>query len=743
MRKVSRRDFLKFGFTSAAVVGFGGALSGCLSPPPESSRKIMRTVGKPVTVASTCLLCPAGCGILGEVIDGRVIEITGNPTHPNNRGKICSRGHAGLNVLYDPDRLLYPLKRSGARGEGRWSRISWDQALEEIAKRLTPLHRHRDTQLLWVEMGTPGSKELVVLDFLKALGSPTIFPDSEFPNQNRTMGQALTWGAETTISDVARSRFILNFGANPYESHEQYIYLAQRMVEAQVANAAKLVTFDVRLSNTAGKSNEWYQVNPGTDGVIALAMAQHILREGLQDKEFLTRWTNVPLPKLAEHLAQYTPEQAEKVSGVKAADIRRLALEFVQTKPAATLTGRGVSGHKNGVSNERCIALLNAVVGNIDIPGGCCLPRTMELGEPKWKSPFSSSPLAFAALEEGKAKVEVYFSYMGNPAYANPNTAGTIQALKDEKKIPLLVVADTHLTETGALADILLPMASYLESWNLESRPAMGLVPFVSIRQPMVPPLGKSKSIGDTCIGLAGRIGGDIPKAFSCKSSEEFIGKAAARINGLSKSGGIDLLKKEGVWFDPAAKPSYRSYEKKGFPTPSGKYEIFSKRLQERGLPALPVYVPIPAHQGIKGDELILTVHRANVMTLRLANAKWLAEILHENPLWINPETAQARGIREGDRVKVSSATGSLITRVRLSNGVHPRVVTLTEGLGHEQLGKFARAKKEKSSDFDSNLLWWSEDGNGVNPHALIQADFDPVGGGIAWNDTKVTLTKI
>jgi anaerobic selenocysteine-containing dehydrogenase len=615
--------------------------------------------------------------------------------------------------------------------------------LEEISKRLAELRRRENSEALWVEMGTPGSKEVLALEFLKALGSPTVFSDCEFFDQNRAMGQALTWGAESSVSDVAKSRFILNFGANPYESHEQYIYLAQRIVEAQVANAAKLITFDVRLSNTAGKSQEWYRVNPGTDGVIALAMAQHILQQGLQDKEFLTRWTNVPLPKLAEHLAQYTPEQAEKVSGIKAADIRRLATEFAQTKPAAIITGRGVSGHQNGFFNERCIALLNAVVGNIDVPGGCCLPRTMELGEPKWKSPFSSSAHAFAALRDGKAKVEVYFSCMGNPAYANPNPAETIQVLKDEKKVPLLVVADTNMTETGVLADILLPIASYLESWNLESRPAMGLIPFISIRQPMVSPLGKSKSIGDTFIELAGRMGDDFQKAFPYKSSEEFIGKAAARINGLSKSGGIDLLKKEGVWFDPAAKPAYRSFEKKGFNTPSGKFEIFSRRLEQRGLPPLPAYAPIQAHQWMKEEELILVVNRANVMTLRLANAKWLAEILHENPLWINPETARAKGIREGDRVKVSSATGSLTTRVRLSNGVHPRVVTLTEGLGHSQLGKFARAKKEKSSDLDTKLLWWSEEGNGVNPHSLIQAAFDPAGGGIAWNDTKVTLTRV
>ncbi|MDI6754316.1 MAG: molybdopterin-dependent oxidoreductase [Thermodesulfobacteriota bacterium] len=743
MTKITRRDFLKLGFTSAAVASLGGSLTGCFSPPPESARRIARTAGKPVIIASTCLLCPAGCGILGEVADGRLIKIVGNPKHPNNRGKICSRGHAGVNTLYDPDRLLYPLKRTGARGEGRWTRITWDQAMDEIAKRLTSLSSTGKTEAFWVEMGAPGSRELLALNFLKEFGSPSVFPESSFSDPNRAAGQAFTWGAETVVGDVARSRFILNFGANPYEDHEQYICLAQRIVEGRMANAAKLVTLDVRLSNTAGKSNEWIPVNPGTDGIIALAMVQHILQHGLHNKDFLSRWTNFPLPKLIEHLAQYTPEQAEKISGVKAADIRRMATEFAQANPAVALTGRGVSGHQNGVLNERCIALLNAVVGNIDVPGGCCLPRTMDLGEPKLKSAFVSSSRAFAELKERKAKAEFYFSYMGNPAYANPGTTEILQILQDEKRLPFIVVADTHLTETGALADLLLPMASYLESWNLESRPAMELIPFVSIRQPMVPPLGKSRSIGDTFLELARRIGGNCHKTFPYASSEDFIGRAAGRIEGLSKAGGIELLKKEGVWFDRAAKPVYRSYAKKGFATPSGKFEVFSKPLQGQGLPALPTYVPIKAHQGIKEEELILTVNRANVMTPRLANAKWLAEILHDNPLWINPKTAQARGIRDGDRVNISSKAGSLTVRVRFSQGVHPRVVTLTEGLGHWELGKIARAKKEKSSDFDTQLLWWEKQGNGVNPSALIAADFDPLAGGIAWNDTRVTLTKI
>ena len=263
MGKMTRRDFLKIGATGAALAGLGGSLTGCFSPAPEVPRKMARTAGKPVTVASTCRLCPAGCGILGEVADGRVTKIMGNPRHPNNRGKLCSRGHAGLNVLYDPDRLLFPLKRSGARGEGRWTRITWEQALEEISKRLAPLRQQGKTDALWVEQGIGGEHDLLFLHFLKAYGGPAVFSDSSFPKESRAFGQNLTWGAEPLVNDAAKARFILNFGANPYENHEQYIPLAQRIIEGRLNNGAKLVTFDVRLSNTAGKSQEWIPVNPG------------------------------------------------------------------------------------------------------------------------------------------------------------------------------------------------------------------------------------------------------------------------------------------------------------------------------------------------------------------------------------------------------------------------------------------------------------------------------------------------
>jgi anaerobic selenocysteine-containing dehydrogenase len=270
----------------------------------------------------------------------------------------------------------------------------------------------------------------------------------------------------------------------------------------------------------------------------------------------------------------------------------------------------------------------------------------------------------------------------------------------------------------------------------------MDLVPFVSIRQPIAAPLGKSLAMGDVVLDLGRRLGGDLAKAMAYTNCEEFIDRVSARIEGLTAGGGSQGLKREGVWVQAGAKPSYRSFEKKGFPTSSGKGEIFSQRLLDRGLPALPVYAPIPAHQDFKEGDLILTVHRVNVMTPSLGNAKWLAEIFHANPLWLNPRTAEARGIRDGDVVKITSKAGTLTTKVRLSQGVHPRVATLAEGLGHSELGKIAKAKAAKTADLDSSLVWWGKEGNGVNPQAVIPMELDPIAGGAVWNDTKVTVTK-
>jgi anaerobic selenocysteine-containing dehydrogenase len=276
----------------------------------------------------------------------------------------------------------------------------------------------------------------------------------------------------------------------------------------------------------------------------------------------------------------------EKTSGVHASDIERVAKEFALSKPAVAISGHGVSSHLNGVYNERCIFLLNTIVGNIDIPGGYCLPRTYRFEEPELKPSFQKekgfdlekvqiTPQKFISMvKRGKLTPRLFFVFESNPAYQNPESGLTSEVLKNEKLIPYMVVADSHMTETAALADIILPVATYLESWGIDSSPALDLNPFVGLQQPIVPPFAKSVPISDIFIELAHRIGGGLPRHFKFNSTEEYINKVVSGIKKLEKGGGLKYLKENGIWFDGNVNSRYKSYELKRFNTPSGKIEI-------------------------------------------------------------------------------------------------------------------------------------------------------------------------
>jgi anaerobic selenocysteine-containing dehydrogenase len=243
-------------------------------------------------------------------------------------------------------------------------------------------------------------------------------------------------------------------------------------------------------------------------------------------------------------------------------------------------------------------------------------------------------------------------------------------------------------------------------------------------------PRGEAAALSDVWIELARRIQGGMEKYFEFKDTEDCIRKLASRIEGLDKAGGFEQLKKEGFFIDPKGKAPYRSYEKKGFSTPSGKFEISIKDT-------------VPPQRSLQPNELILTTFTWNVLTSRNAGCKWTSEIVHDNPAWINAETAERLGIKTGDRIKISSGIGSMITRAFVTQGINPRVIAVSGGCGHWESGRIARGKKFRSDDEDTNLLWWEKKGNGVHPYAIIPVSLDPQGLGQAWNDTRVTVTKI
>ncbi len=779
MRSITRRDFLKLGAASTALLAVESQLSPIARAVElvDGGRSVNRTSGLPRSfLPSTCTQCPAGCGIIGYVEESRLVKIGGNTKHISNGSSLCARGQAGINALYDPDRILVPLKRTGTRGENAsWKPISWDAAYAEIADHMSSI-RANPSQFVYLtdDLENDGLGRR----FAHAFGSANALGAAGVYDANKRVATRLTWGAAGDMPDVANSKYILVFGANPLESHPQFVGFAQRLINGMQNNQAKLVVFDTRLNNTSARANEFYYVNPGTFALVALSMANVIMQEGLYNRNFVEQWTNVSPQQLAQSLAQYTPERAQAETGVPAAVIRRIASEFASTFPATTVSDSMISNHVNGTQTERAVMLLNILTGNIDNRGGLCLPRQYNVADaqPAPPAPAPSGlaqpanlPLAsLQAVAESlpllkdrqKYPVGVLMTRGFNPVYSNPDNAAVADTLKDETIIPYHVAVSPFMTETAALADIILPETTYLEDWNIEVRPSPEQVPFVALRQPVVPPLESSKSFFDISTDLAKRVGGGMEQYFAFKSVEDYLKARIASVSGLAAAGGLDYLKQHGVWYDPKSKPNYGSFAAGGFATPSGKLEVASARISGLGFPAMPAYEPITAFTNLEEKDLVLTIFDTAIQTdAKTANCMWLDEIQHNNPLWINPDTASKLGIKDGDKVKIlrSNKTNaeakerSVETTALLSDGLHPKVVALANGCGHTGYGSIAQGEQTPKDKIEkvlqnpnTELVWWGEkDGIGVNAKQIVPKAVDPIGGGQAWGDVVVNVAKI
>lgn len=552
-------------------------------PDPEKYRNTKQVHGM-------CQLCSTVCGITGHVKDGRIIKVEGNPKDPNSRGKLCARGQAALNHQYHPERLLYPLRRVGARGEGRWRRISWDEAYNEIAQKLIAVRESGRLEEFAFHQGRNRSAD-AAQRFLQAFGTNTFLNHRGLCSAARRAA-ALTYLFETDwdLGDYENSKYILNFGSNMFEAHQGHVAGAQRIQRGRFENGAKLVTFDVRMSNTAGNSDEFYMPSPGSDGAIALAMAHTIVREKLYDADFFTAWANCTIDELAAELESYSAAWAEERSGVPAATIERIAREFAAAAPAATtLCNRGSSAHVNGFYNDRAIFLLNVLVGSIGKKGGLCYMwtgatdakrfRVPELPpKPKTPSLLADPPefvlantwnamkvgeIVYHYLAQDRAKIAVYMSYNLDSPLTWPEMDVTKNVLLDEEKIGFHVCINPFLNETATFADIVLPWSTYMERWDVDARGAYNLKPYISMRRPMVEPLGEAKDVREVFAELAQRMGEDMAKWYPDGSDvRAYMTKwvAAVPTEGTSYESPMQRLEAEGAFEDPQERPYYEPY---------------------------------------------------------------------------------------------------------------------------------------------------------------------------------------
>jgi len=593
---INRRDLFKLGVAGAAVLAAGSAigsraLAGTVNLAKGGKDYSPETGEERQMIASACWNCVTRDSMVGYVENGRLVKLEGQPDSIRGRGKICAKGSAGINQLYDPDRVLYPMKRAGERGSGKWKRISWDEALTEVAGRLKKLRDEGHPEKFMFHYGRMkgSSSKIIKSVFLGTYGTKTIGNHTSICEGGKWTAQEFTWGKHYDNWDFDNTKFVLNFGSGVLEAHTNHIPTAQRLVGAMVDRGVRCVTFDVRLSNTAARSTEWVPIKSGTDGAVVLAMCREIMNAGLYNKEFFKfikatanhkDSTDKRVAALKAHLAQYTPEWAEKISGVPAAKITSLALEFAKTKPACVISYRGAVAHYNGNDTERAIQMLAAITGNIDNPGGRC----KGVGA-KWKYPkgpkkkpkakalkitagfkgasaypsHGASHQVLKMIKDGSAgRPEVYMWYCYTPVYANGECQENIDILKDESLIPFTVCVNAYYDESAALADMILPNPSYLEWWDWEDMVSPTQVAEFYIRQPFVKPLGESRDFKDVVCDLADRMG--MPLGF--KSAEEFVKLSCEKTPGVKEAGGFEYMKKHGVWHDPKAKPKFHGYKK-------------------------------------------------------------------------------------------------------------------------------------------------------------------------------------
>ena len=681
--KLTRRGFLK-----VAAGGVGAlALSQDLL---DFKRWAHASTEAPVTrIPTFCNGCGNRCGIFADVKNGRLWKIEGNPEANGNLGMVCPKGHGYLHDLYNPHRLRRPLKRVGERFEP----ISWEQAYKEISEKINLILMDSGPQgIFWVNY--PQSNNAYALRLMHTLGSPHYFSHGSTCYTARNAGWVTTVG-ELPSNDLSNARYIVIIGRNPAGGID--LAEVKKMVEAR-EKGAKIVVVDPRHSETAILADEWLPIKPGTDLALLLSMINVMVKEGLYDKKFVGQKT-VGFEQLEDEIVNYPPEWAERVCDIPAKTIVRIAREMASEKPRALLH-RGYhaafgSQYLNSFQTVRALAIANSLLGNINRKGGIYFPKTAQLGELQPRHPAPELPkigksdgtgvpgryplgsygdgIAHAIPELAlRGELKAGIVYHNNPLRTNPNPKRVIAGYK---KLELLVVIDTALSETASIAHYILPESFYLERDEAVDTKHAGKRAQVSIQQQVVQPIFDTRPGTRIIIELAKHLGAGRYFDFNIDEANRL------RLHPFGVT--LETLKKRGLL-------SVGEEWKEGFDklqTPSGKVEISSKTLEGLGFPPIPRWEEPLVSPDPKDPHSFRLLHgkqaiHTHAMT---ANQPYLMAISHRydmTRLWMNGERGRQLGLKDGDWVQVKSMIGEGRIRVRLTEGLHPSCVWLPSGYG-------------------------------------------------------------
>jgi anaerobic selenocysteine-containing dehydrogenase len=664
--------------------------------------------------------CPDTCGMLVTVEDGVAVKIQGDPTMPFTQGTLCTKVAHYLERTYAPDRLLHPLKRVGAKGSGRFERVSWDAALDEIAARLKALAAEDAQSILPLSYaGTMGMVQYSSMDrrFFHRLGASIL--DRTLCSSAGKAGIKATLGGSVGMDPERfdEAKLILLWGANPVVSN---LHLWSRTQEA-MRRGAKVVAIDPYRSLSAEKCTQHVALLPGTDGALALAMMNVLIAEGLLDRDYLARHT-LGFDALAERVKQYTPQWAAGVCGLAVAEIVALARAYGTTRPAAVRLNYGMQRHAGGGIAARTIACLPALTGAWrDVAGGIVLTTAdfygfdhAALERPDLLGGRRPRVVNHAAIGEAlsaaQPPVKAVIVYNNNPVAVCPESDKVLAGFRREDLF--CVVMDSFMTDTADYADLVLPATTQLEHYDVHK--SYGHL-YALANNPAIAPLGESLPNSEVFRRLAARLGFDEP---CFRDSDEDLCRTALvssqpRMQGIEWEG----MKKSG-WQRLNVPARFAPFAEGGFPTPSGKCEFYSAALEAQGLDPLPFYNP-PAEGAAEGTLQFLSPPARNFLNSSFAHLKRFRDLEGEPRLEMHAADAAARGIQDGDRVRVFNGRGSLRLRARVNDRPRRGVVVAPS-------------------------VWWKKHSpDGGNANNLTAQRVADLGGGATFYDCRVQVERL
>jgi anaerobic selenocysteine-containing dehydrogenase len=769
---VRRRRFLGLTLGAAAGTALGSASGKVFSDLLSSAdTPLFPPKGPESFVLSVCDMCPGGCGVRARRIGERIVKLEGNPFHPVNGGRLCPKGQASLQALYHPDRPEGPLRRRGPRGSIRsFEPASWDQALAEIGARLRALQEQRRPESLVLLRGASGGiGPRLAQRFLQGFGSPN---DVALARGEEAASLAL-WLSQgvraTPAPDVQSTDYVLSLGSALLEASSSPVHMARAygaFRQGRTGRRGKLVQVEPRLSITGASADEWIAVHPGSEATFALGLAAVLVSEDLYERQFVVEHTSgfEALRSLLEK--HYGLERVAAETGVSVNVVLRIAREFAAARRSLAVGPRRGPLLPGSVFGHLAAQVLNALVGNVDAPGGLLVPEPAPLaawpalpadglaeagrrrprldgaGRADFKL-LASDPegLAEAILAGAPYKAEVLFLLGADPAFTSAAPERFVAALD---RVSCSVSFVTVPDDTALHADWILPEAHPLERWDMFATPAGVAYPVLGLARPTLPkPLGQARPVAGVFLDLARAVG--LSAAFPWPDVEtllraEFDGLYRARRGALMGSGfdeaWVRMMEGAGWWA-----PGYRSAEelwtkaqecggwwdpfydhgdwRRVLPTASGRFELRADLL-----------VPRVASAATQGTLALHLFEPLAIAGGRGAELPFLQAILdpgHEErwETWveIHPQSAKNLGIGDRDRVRVRSPHGALDARARVTTRVVPGVAAIPLGLG-KRFGRWAA-------------------GRGANPLCLLQPGREALSGLPDFDATRVSVSRL